>query len=101
MWSIVEEHSYEIAVGRLGGARWVDEALAPIMNAVESNPLAFPEVPGSPGVRLARTTLRIQALSLIPALSLWFRAEEVSKTVYLLYIEPSWPEDMAYAKTIF
>lgn len=53
MWHVVEEDSFERSAAQLGGLRYVDAALAPIMNVVESNPLAFEEVPDMPGIRVA------------------------------------------------
>lgn len=97
---MVEEADYERAVAQLGGAQFVDEALAPIMNGIESNPLGFPEVPGMPGIHLARTTIAVRGLELIPALRLWFRVNEAARMVYLLYVEWAPPEDMAIGDSL-
>ena len=75
-------------------------ALAPIMNAIEGNPLSFEEVPGLKGIRLARTTIAVRGLKLVPAMRVWFRATVDIKTVYLLYVELAPPEDMAIGDSL-
>ena len=99
-WQIVEESSFERAVAALGGSRKIDEALAPIMNAIEGNPYVFDEVPGGNGVRLARTTIQIKDLNLIPSMWLWFRVSAAYHTISLLYVEYAPPEDMGYGGDI-
>lgn len=100
MWHVIEEDSFERSAAQLGGLRYVDAALAPIMNVVESNPLAFEEVPGMPGIRVARTKVSVTGLEMIPALRLWLRTSEASSTVYLLYVELAPPEDMAIGDSL-
>lgn len=100
MWAVVEENSFERSAAQLGGLKWVDRALAPIMLAVEGNPLAFPVVPGTDGIRIARNLLVINDLELIPSLRVWFRVSEQSRTVYMLYVELAPPEDMGIGDSI-
>ena len=71
------------------------------MNAIESNPLAFPEVPGLDGIHLARTKLAIRDLEIIPALRVWFRPSKQSNTVYLLWVELAPPEDMGLGENLW
>lgn len=100
MWAVVEENSFERSAAQLGGLKWVDRALAPVMLALEGNPLVFPVVPGTNGIRIARTLLVINELELIPSLRVWFRASEPNRTVYMLYVELAPPEDMGIGESI-
>ncbi len=100
MWNVIEEDSFQRSAAQLGGLQYVDAALAPIMNAVESNPLAFEKVPGMPDIRVARTKISVTGLEMIPALRLWLRTSEASRTVYLLYVELAPPEDMAIGDSL-
>lgn len=100
-WHVVEEHSFEIAAAQLGGLQKVDRALAPIMSGIYGNPLGYAVVPGSNGIRLARTRLVIDKLELIQALRVWFRVNEATQTVYLLYAEIAPPEDMEIGDSIW
>lgn len=95
-WHVIEEASFETSVAQLGGARRVDEALAPIMDAVERNPLAFPGVPQFPGIRVAKTTLAVKGLELVPAMRVWLKPIEETRTVYLLYVDMAPANDMAF-----
>lgn len=101
MWAIVEENSFERSAAQLGGLKWVDRALAPVMLAIEGNPLAFPIVPGTNDIRVARTLLIINDLELIPSLRVWFRVSSQSQTVYMLYVEVAPPEDMGIGESVW
>lgn len=50
---IVEEPSWAEAAENFGGLENVDEALAPIIDALVLNPAGFPQIAG--GIRLAKT----------------------------------------------
>lgn len=93
-WHIVEEESWERAMAQLGGARRVDRAIAPIIDALHRNPEGFDRVPGHHALYLARTKLAIRDLDLIPSYRVWFRTDPAAHVVHLLWIELAPPEDM-------
>lgn len=93
-WNFVEEDSWERALAQLGGARKVDRAIAPIIDALHRNPEGFDRVPDLPNHYLARTRLAIRDLDLIPSYRVWFRTDPAARTVHLLWIEIAPPEDM-------
>jgi len=72
----------------------MDENLAPILDALTLNPLGFPVVPGLNAVYLARTSLAVRQLELIPSYRVWFRVDEKARRVHLLFVEMAPPEDM-------
>lgn len=91
-WHLREEESYTRCVAQLGGARNVDRALAPLIDALRLNPRGFPHA-GYGEVRLARTHIVIVGREIIPALSIRFVVEPPN-SVSLLHIEMSMPEEM-------
>lgn len=93
-WNIVELEEFERGVAGLGGYRFVDEAIRSLTASLHSNPLAF-DVPlaSRPDIRLAKTTIIIGP-RLIPALSLFFKVDEHTRTVFLLHIERTDPNDI-------
>lgn len=92
-WTIVENEDYLLGVANCGGARSVDEAIAPIMYALARYPLGFDETEVS-GVYLARTKLRINGPDFTLSHSVWFRPESATNTVELLWISVTKPEAM-------
>lgn len=81
---IVETEEFRAAVEKLGGARFVDEALSTIMDGLMRNPYGFPKWESDLGFlsfRWARTT----RIGLIPPLVFIFRIEK--GTVYLEHVE--------------
>lgn len=79
-------------MAQLGGAKYVDSALAAITDALSLNPLGFP-LAGYGDIRIARTRLIFKGLEIVPALSLRFRIEPPS-TVVFLHLEWTLPKDM-------
>lgn len=63
---------------------------------VNINPHGFDEVPGFPGIHIAKTKVIVDGNKIIPALTLWFRIDEVSRVVTKLYIEMTDPDEMRY-----
>lgn len=100
-WQVYEEESFNTAVAQCGSHQFFDVALAPLEYALHRNPLAFEEVPGVPGVRLARTTLRLNGLEIIPSYRLWFRLDEARRKVAKLWVEIAPPEDMGLADDLW
>lgn len=92
-WSLIESENYERAVAQCGGARCVDDAIAPIIYALHRQPLAFPET-DVPGVYLARTKLRFNGPDVTLSHSVWFKADEIVRTVELLWVEYTNPDDI-------
>ncbi|WP_126154530.1 hypothetical protein [Paracoccus haematequi] len=93
LWTIAENEDYLRGVAHCGGARSVDEAIAPIMYALARRPLGFDETEVN-GVYLARTKLRINGPDFTLSHSVWFRPVEAIKTVELLWIEVTAPDAM-------
>jgi hypothetical protein len=85
---IVEEPSWTEAAEQFGGLQNVDAALEPILEALFLRPEGFPQVPGFPEFRLAKTD-RIERDDgfVIPALRVWFRYKLTEDRVYLLFAE--------------
>lgn len=75
----------------------VDDAIAPVIYALYRNPLAFPETEVA-NVRLARTRLRFNGPDVTLSHSVWFRAEEHKRTVILLWVEYTRPDDMDWGE---
>ncbi|RAN36784.1 hypothetical protein [Hyphomonas sp. GM-8P] len=92
-WEIIEEESFQIGVAGLGGSRFVDEALQSLTASLLSNPLGFPEIPGFPDIRIAKTNVVISVV-LIPALVVRFRVDDRQRKVFLLHIERRDPDDI-------
>ncbi len=95
-WNVTEDSSYDSSVIGCGGHRIVDEALSAIVYALHRNPLGFPEVPGFPGIRMAKTSLYFRDGQMIPALELRFFTDEPTKTVTKLHVGISQPDEMRY-----
>lgn len=78
-----------------GGAEIVDDVLSPVIYSLYRNPLGFRETDVR-GVRLAKTKLRINGPDLVMSHTLWFRADETTRVVELLYVEVSSPNNMSW-----
>ncbi len=91
-WEISENEIYALCVAQVGGAVFVDRALAAIVDALSRNPLAFPET-GVSEIRIAKTKLVWLGTDVVPALTLRFRVSP-PHSVELLHLELSPPEDM-------
>jgi hypothetical protein len=100
-WHIIEEENWQRAIAQLGGARRVDRAIAPIIDALHRNPEGFDRVPGFSSLYLARTKLAIRQLEVIPSYRVWFRTDVAERTVYLLWIEIAPPEDMGLTDNLW
>lgn len=93
-WIIRDEHSYELAAAQCGAYPLLDDALAPLDYALHRNPLGFDQVPGYPGIYIARTKLRLFGLEIIPSFRLWFRVDIDRREVHKLWVEIAPPDDM-------
>ena len=91
-WEISESDTYALCVSQIGGALFIDRALAPILNGLSLNPMGFPEVP-STTIRIAKTRVAMKEGEIIPALTLRFRVTP-PHSVELLHLEVSTPEEM-------
>lgn len=78
-----------------GGAASIDRALSALIDALSRNPYAFPDT-GVKEIRLARTKIVMSAGGVVPALSIRFRCDDVSRTVSLLHLEVTMPDDLEY-----
>lgn len=94
LWAIVEDENYLRGVANCGGARSVDEAIAPILYALARYPMGFDETDVK-GMYLARTKLRINGPDFTLSHSVWFCPDEKTKTVELRWIEITAPDAMA------
>lgn len=92
-WSLIESEDYERAVAQCGNARSVDDAIAPIIYALHRHPLAFSKT-DVPGVRLARTKIRFNGPDVTLSHSVWFKLDEATQTVELLWVEYTNPNDI-------
>lgn len=82
---IVETKEFTAAVEKLGGARFVDEALSTIMEALVRNPYAFPKWESDLDF-LSFRWVRTNRIGPIPPLVFIFRIEK-GGTVYLEHVE--------------
>jgi hypothetical protein len=86
--SIIEEASWTEAAKSFGAIENVDAALEPIIEALALNPAGFPEVPGFPSIRIAKTDrIERDGVVVVPALRVWLRYRAGEDNVYLLYAE--------------
>lgn len=84
---LIDEPSYEASVEALGGARAVDEALAPIIDGLCRAPEGFDLIPGHGQLRLAKTRrITRRTGHHIPAVGLWFYIHD-DGTVRKLHVE--------------
>jgi len=91
-WQVVEDDSFELSLAQFRDTKAIDSALGPIELGLNRNPLGFPEVPGFPNIRLAKTKLHFLGAEIIPSYRLWFRLDEVTKTVHKLFVELTPPD---------
>lgn len=92
-WNLIESEDFARGVMMCGGHRAVDEAIAPIMRSLERGPHGFPET-GVAGTRIAKTKLRFNGSDIVFSHFIWFRIYEDSRTVELLWVEVTQPEQM-------
>lgn len=92
-WQVYEEHSFVTAAHQIG-VRLVDDALGPVMLGLNRNPLGFRKVPTFSDIYFARTKFRILNGDVLPSLTLWFRPKQEARSVALLYVELSRPNEM-------
>ena len=92
-WDVHEEHSFSASADKIG-VRLVDDALGPVKRGLNRNPLGFRKVPGFYDIYFARTKFRISGGDVLPSLTLWFRPNEAARSVALLYVELSRPDEM-------
>lgn len=85
-FEIRHESTYEYAItnGLNVSAQQADEALGAILYALNRNPTAFPVVAGA-NIRMAKLLAREN--DGLPAFRLFFRTNEHSSTVDLLYVD--------------
>jgi hypothetical protein len=81
---IIETKEFTAAVEKLGGARFVDEALSTVMEALVRNPYAFPKWESDLDF-LSFRWVRTTRIGPIPPLVFIFRIEK--ETVYLEHVE--------------
>jgi hypothetical protein len=93
-WEVCEHEIYSLCVSQIGGAKFVDKAIAALVNALSLNPQGFPPA-GVPGIRIAKTQMVFSNGQIVPALSLRFRIIP-PHTVELLHIEISSPDEMEF-----
>mgnify|MGYP001546571159 CR=1 FL=1 len=91
-WQIVEADSFERGVASCGGHQSVEEAIAPIKLGVSSNQTKFLST-DFPDIYLAKTKLRWNGPEIVMAHSVWFRVIDASRTVELLWVEWTNPEN--------
>lgn len=92
-WQVYEENSFITAAHKVG-VRLVDDALGPVKLGLNRNPLGFRKVPTFSDIYFARTKFRILRGDVLPSLTLWFRPNSEQRTVALLYVELSRPNEM-------
>lgn len=97
-WEIREENSYDDAVLTCGGHEFIDEALCMVDEALLRNPLGFSTLHDKSDIRYAKTKLRLTRGDVIPALTLFFFVNEVTRTVVKLHVKFSSPDSMAMAQ---
>lgn len=100
-WQIVEDPSFELAVSQCGSHEFFDEALAPVIWGMHRNPKGFDQVPGFPGIYIARTKIRLIGLEIIPSYRLWFRIVDETRTVHKLWVELAPPEDIGLTDNLW
>lgn len=93
-WHILEDKSWELAVANFSDYREMDIAVAPIIEVLRRNPLAYPVFKGMREMRMAKTKMRVEDLKVTPAMRVWYIAEAVSRTVTLRWVEAAPPSDM-------
>ncbi|HEX4738127.1 MAG TPA: hypothetical protein VH331_11260 [Allosphingosinicella sp.] len=95
-YEICNADSYEDAVLMCGGHEFVDEALSPVDEALNKNPLGFQQLHNASDIRFAKTKLRISKGNPIPAMTLFFTVDEEKRLVTKLHVKYSSPESMAF-----
>ena len=90
-WSIVEADSFVTGVAACGGHSAIEEVIAPVKLGLNRNPSQFAATP-RPGIRLAKTKTHWRGLDIVMGFSIWFRINEASSTVELLWIELTNPD---------
>jgi hypothetical protein len=93
-WQIEDETTFGPSVLGCGGFELIDSALEIIEYGLHVNPYGFEEVPGFAGIRIAKTKLMVVSGNIVPALTLWFKVDEVNRIVTKLYVEMTDPLDM-------
>jgi hypothetical protein len=94
-WEIRDEDSYGDSVLECGGYELVDSALLPVDEALHRNPLGFAFLHKASDIRFAKTKLRIGQGDVIPAMTLFFHADEAHRIVRKLHVKISSPSTMA------
>jgi hypothetical protein len=84
---IIEEKSWERAVEEVGGFKQVDLILEPCICGFANKPDAFPVVPNSNSIRLAKMKARRYGEINLPAFSLWFKIGEDDENINFLWLE--------------
>lgn len=96
-WEIREEDSYGDSVLMCGGYELVDEALRAVDEALLRNPLGFATLQEGSDIRFAKTKLQIGHGDVIPAMTLFFAINELTRTVRKLHVKLSSPDSMAFS----
>lgn len=91
-WEIAESEVFALCVAQVGGAKFVDRALAAIIDAISKNPKGFPST-GVKNIFLAKTQIIFLSAEVVPALNLRFRITG-PHSVELLHLEICPPEEM-------
>lgn len=92
-WAIVEGDDFERGAMQCGGLQAIEEIIAPIKLGLSRNPFGFHETE-VPGIRIARTKLRVSGFDVVLSHSIWFRIDEEQRQVVLLWVEITKPDDV-------
>jgi hypothetical protein len=74
--TLVETPGFAKDKEELGDAQSIDEALLAVTWALSQKPEDFPVIPGTRGLRMAKTRPYLRGGNIIPALEVWFIIED-------------------------
>jgi len=92
-WQVVEGPDFERGAMQCGGLAVIEEIIAPIKLGLSRNPEGFHST-NSPGIRIARTKLRMTGPDIQLSHCVWFRLHPEDRIVTMLWVEVTQPESM-------
>lgn len=92
-WQIIEGEQFELGALNCGGLQKVEDAIAGIKHALSREPRGFHQSRSRPDIWVARTKLVITGPDIVLSHRVLFRIDEEERSVTLLWVEFSDPEN--------